>query len=165
MEQTKVESKPLENSKGSKTEHIMREFPDNKAAKSKSKDMLFAWVFFAVLAGIATGWLFSGKKAIEAQKVSETGAVVSTDTKAEVGVLNNSVNYSEAEGKLVEGGIQGEGTHHLERDGGPSQNAYLTSTVIDLQSYVGKKVHVWGETNSAQKGGWLMDVAKIKVLD
>ena len=148
-----------------KKPHIMREFPDNKSPMKKNKNMLYFWVFVAVVAGIGTGWLMSGKKADGTQQVSETGAVISTETKGEVGVLNNSVKYSEAEGKLVEGGIQGEGTHHLEREGGPSQNAYLTSTVIDLQGYVGKKVHVWGETNSAQKGGWLMDVAKIKILD
>ena len=71
----------------------------------------------------------------------------------------------EVEGTLVEGGIEGEGTHHLERPGGPSQNVYLTSTAIDLQSLVGKKVHVWGETLSGIKAGWLMDVVKVKVLD
>ena len=70
-----------------------------------------------------------------------------------------------AEGTLQEGGISGEGTHHLVRPGGDSQNVYLTSTVIDLQSFVGKKVQVWGQTVSARKAGWLMDVGKVKVLE
>jgi len=36
--------------------------------------------------------------------------------------------------------------------------------VIDLESFTGKKVKVWGETISAQKAGWLMDVGKIQVI-
>jgi hypothetical protein len=66
---------------------------------------------------------------------------------------------------LEEGGIDGEGTHHLVRDGGPSKSVYLTSTVIDLDSFAGKKVKVWGETISARKAGWLMDVGKIKIIE
>jgi len=53
----------------------------------------------------------------------------------------------------------------LERTGGASQNVYLTSTVIDLQSFVGKNVQVWGDTLSGQKAGWLMDVGKIKTVE
>ncbi len=51
------------------------------------------------------------------------------------------------------------------REGGEDQYVYLTSTVIDLESFAGKKVQIWGETTSAQKAGWLMDVGKVKVLD
>jgi hypothetical protein len=47
---------------------------------------------------------------------------------------------------------------------GEDKYVYLTSTVIDLQSFVGKKVKVWGETLSGLHAGWLMDVGKIKVV-
>jgi hypothetical protein len=69
------------------------------------------------------------------------------------------------EGILKEGGIEGEGTHHLDRGLGEDKYVYLTSTVIDLQSFVGKKVKVWGESLAGLKAGWLMDVGKIKVIE
>ena len=53
-------------------------------------------------------------------------------------------------GDFAKGGIDGEGTHKLIRDGGPSKTAYLTSSVIDLDQFVGKKVKIWGETRAAQ---------------
>ena len=37
----------------------------------------------------------------------------------------------------------------------------LTSVNIDLD----KKVKVWGETNTAQEAGWLMDVGKLELLE
>lgn len=69
------------------------------------------------------------------------------------------------EGVLKKGGIDGEGQYHLVRPGGDSQNVYLTSSVVDLSLFVGKKVKVWGETNSAKKAGWLMDVGRVEVLE
>jgi hypothetical protein len=64
-------------------------------------------------------------------------------------------------GILREGGIEGEGSHHLER-GAKDQTAYLTSSSIDMTPYIGKKVKVWGATNKGQKAGWLMDVGSIE---
>lgn len=69
------------------------------------------------------------------------------------------------EGKLKEGGIDGEGQFHLERPGGESQNVYLTSSLVDLSLFVNKKIKVWGETQKAQKAGWLMDVGRVEVLE
>ena len=66
---------------------------------------------------------------------------------------------------LKKGGIEGEGAYHLERSGGPSQNVYLTSSVLDLSQLVGRKIKVWGETNSAQKAGWLMDVGRAQIIN
>lgn len=68
-------------------------------------------------------------------------------------------------GVLEKGGVNGEGTHKLIREGGPSQTAYLTSSVLDLDQFTGRKVQVWGETFQAQKAGWLMDVGRLKVLE
>lgn len=92
------------------------------------------------------------------------GAEVSSGGKV-IGLEDSATFRDSAQGKLEEGGINGEGTHHLVRDGGPSQNVYLTSSVIDLKQYVGKSVEVWGETIGAKSAGWLMDVGKIKILD
>ena len=57
-----------------------------------------------------------------------------------------------------------EGSHLLVRD----NNAYpvaLTSSVVDLSEYEGKKVKVYGETQKALKEGWLMDVGRVEVIN
>jgi len=81
-----------------------------------------------------------------------------------VGIADEKNFKDSAEGTLEKGGIDGEGSHRLVRPGGDSQNVYLTSSVVDLDKFTGKKVKVWGQTFSAQKAGWLMDVGKLKVL-
>lgn len=84
------------------------------------------------------------------------------------GVLygNTSKTFADsATGTVKSGGINGEGTHTLEREGGKTQNAALTSSVVDLDLFIGKKVEVKGETNDSNKAGWLMDVGSIKVLE
>jgi hypothetical protein len=58
-----------------------------------------------------------------------------------------------------------EGTHRLIRPGGPSQTAYLTSSVVDLSEFENKQVQVMGATYASQKAGWLMDVGWIKVVE
>jgi len=113
--------------------------------------------------GVLTGWLLSGAQNGKTQE-KVTGTNV-TQTKKEAGISDEKTFRDTAQGLMKEGGINGEGTHHLERDGGPSQYVYLTSSVIDLDSFVGKNVQVWGETIKGAKAGWLMDVGKVKVLD
>lgn len=57
-----------------------------------------------------------------------------------------------------------QGTHKLIRPGGEDQTAFLTSSVLDLDQYVGKKVKVFGETFGSQQVGWLMDVGKVEQI-
>lgn len=70
-----------------------------------------------------------------------------------------------ATGTIVTGGINGEGTHTLQREGGKTQNAALTSSTVDLDMFVGKKVEIKGETNSSTKAGWFLDVGVIKITE
>jgi hypothetical protein len=49
------------------------------------------------------------------------------------------------------GGIDGEGSHHIERGNNKSQWVYVTSSVVDLDLLVGNRVIVWGETNLGKK--------------
>ena len=91
--------------------------------------------------------------------ISEWGTVNSNTA---VGSTNKTFK-DVAEGTLQKGGIDGEGTHKLIRPGGDSQTVYLTSSVVDLSQYEGKKVKVFGETQKALKEGWLMDVGKVEV--
>lgn len=163
----KVSTKPEVAGVGVKHKGVLKKFP-----KTKGKNTLFLILgsLLVVLGGVGTGWLLSGGI------LGSDGDRVTKESISEIEVSGTEAGYQDesyfekeeittAEGLLVEGGISGEGTHHLERGVGPSQYAYLTSTVIDLQSFVGKKVKVWGETLSGQTAGWLMDVGKIKVIE
>lgn len=79
---------------------------------------------------------------------------------------NQSEQFTdEAIGVIQKNSEEGEGTHKLVREGGESQTAYLTSSLVDLNRFVNRKVKVWGETFAAQKVGWLMDVGAVKVLE
>lgn len=129
--------------------------------KTRKETLVLGLITLAVvLLGVGTGYLFSGKKG---SQVAQPGADVKV-TQDEAGVEDEAAFPDSAEGELVAGGIDGEGTHHLEREGGASKYVYLTSTVIDLEGFVGKKVTVWGQTTTGQKAGWLMDVGKVKVV-
>lgn len=139
-------------------EQLVRKF---SGSEKKSNAVLIVIALVTVLAGIGTGYLLSGKKG-SSSGVSVPGV---TNTAKEAGMADEATFKDTATGVIRSGGISGEGTHHLERDGGPSQYVYLTSTVINMESFAGKKVQVWGQTTSAKKAGWLMDVGKLKVLD
>lgn len=128
----------------------------------KGTIILAVVAFLVVAGGIGTGYVLSGRVLGGAEKEAAPGA---TATANEAGLADEETFRDSAEGKLVVGGIEGEGTHHLDRDLGEDKFVYLTSTVIDLEAFVGKKVKVWGETISAKHAGWLMDVGKIKVVD
>lgn len=144
-------------------QQILRKF---SAPKKKTLLLPIIAALAVILSGVGTGWFLSGssltKKSTGPQGVAAPGAKEST---TEAGLQDEATFRDSAEGVLEVGGIEGEGTHHLVRDGGPSKFVYLTSTVIDLDSFAGKKVKVWGETISARKAGWLMDVGKIKIIE
>lgn len=141
-------------------EPLLKKFPKSE---NKSTLLLIAGSLLVVLAGVASGWILSGRS--QGSSAPETSAPQVEKTAMEEGITDEETFRDSAEGILEEGGIDGEGTHHLVREGGPSKYAYLTSTVIDLEQYVGKKVMVWGETISARHAGWLMDIGRIKVIE
>lgn len=116
-----------------------------------------------VLVGVLVAWLIFPKLAKNAATTG--GAPGAKVTSTEAGRLDPNIKYDTATGTLKEGGINGEGTYHLEREGGASKYVYLTSSMVDLSLFVGKKVDIWGETIASKKAGWLMDVAKIKVAE
>jgi hypothetical protein len=139
---------------------LVNKFP---TSSKKNQFILVGLAVVVVLAGVATGWLLSGRKGFPlGSSTAAPGAKVSSN---EAGIADEKTFPDTATGEIAEGGIGGEGTHHLVRPGGEAQNVYLTSTVIDLQSFVGKKVQVWGQTIKGKKAGWLMDVGKVKVVE
>ena len=116
-----------------------------------------------IIAGILSGYgLFSLQSAAGPKKLKTSieGGVKPGDS---FGVEDTQVFTDSAEGELANGGIGGEGSHHLIREGGESQYVYLTSSILDLDQFVGKTVKIWGQTFDAQKAGWLMDVGRLEV--
>lgn len=116
----------------------------------------------SVVLGTAAGYLFAG---------SSKGGSVSTPVAAgqtpKTAQQDNRTFRDFAEGTIQKrpapknGEEYTEGTHLLVRDG--AVPVALTSSVIDLSEYEGKKVKVFGETQKAIKEGWLMDVGKVEV--
>lgn len=123
------------------------------------------WLAAVLLLLMAGAGFFAGKYLAGSQPaVQKDSPSESVKTAESEGIMDKKRFPDKAEGKLVEGGIDGEGSFHLIRSGGESQNVYLTSSIVDLSKYVGKKVRVWGETFSGQKAGWLMDVGYVENL-
>lgn len=140
--------------------------------ESKSKKI---WIYVAVgclivVFGVGTGFgltqltVKSGGSSRETVSVSETGEAKNIKVGKTYG-RKDEIFSSEAVGVIKKGGFNGEGTHQLQREGGESQTAYLTSSIVDLDQFVNRKVKVFGETFAGQKAGWLMDVGAIKVLE
>ena len=131
--------------------------------KFPAKMILVTLVIIAL--GVGSGYgLFRWKGApgggVKKLKTQVTGTAAVGET---YGVEDPKAFTDSAEGELAKGGIDGEGSHHLVRPGGDSQNVYLTSSIIDLDQFVGRKVKIWGQTFQAQKAGWLMDVGRLEV--
>lgn len=148
-----------------RTTPIIKEFEPMKETKlTVNLPVIFTIVFIVVLGGISGYLLANGKSG------GKTGNVISGDKTSTglakiVGVQDEKTFKDSAEGILREGGIDSEGSHHLERPGGDSQNVYLTSSSVALDNYIGKKVKVWGQTFSSEKAGWLMDVGRLELLE
>lgn len=126
--------------------------------KSPSFPILLV-IILTVGLGILTGFFVAKKQGVNNQNIDNQ-----LSTAKASGISDKSTFKDKAEGILKEGGIDGEGNFHLERPGGLSQNVYLTSSTVDLQRYVNRKVRVWGATFQAQKAGWLMDVGYVELL-
>lgn len=140
----------------------MVEDSSNGEKKTMQRTAIGVYITLVVL-GVGTGYLLFRNTGMASKETTQKSKMVKTD-KVE-GVADTKNFKDSAEGTIEKGGINGEGTHKLIREGGPSQTAYLVSSVIDMDSYVGKKVKVWGETFAAQKAAWLMDVGKIEILE
>ena len=144
---------------------VFKKFSD-APLKRKNLGVVFV-TFVVILAGVGTGWFLTGNRFASTKKSASGVTPEGVEQSATEAGLEDESAFTEEqspEGILKEGGIEGEGTHHLDRGLGEDKYVYLTSTVIDLQSFVGKKVKVWGESLAGLKAGWLMDVGKIKVI-
>lgn len=131
--------------------------PDMKPMKKDALVVLIVYVVLMVL-GIGTGYLLSQKGS---SPLAPKGTPITTSKV--VGVQDAATFKDCATGKLEKGGLDGEGTHKLIREGGPSQTAYLISSIVDLDQYVETTVKVCGQTLGAKKVSWLMDVGRLEM--
>lgn len=147
------------------TSSVMHSFTETKSSSSGFPVKVIGILVVVAMVGVGTGYGLSqisassgGKSVIPLPKVS------SVEKGKTYGATDTAAFPDTAEGTVEKGGIEGEGQYHLVRPGGDSQNVYMTSSTVDLSQFIGKKVKVWGATQSAQHAGWLMDVGKVEVL-
>lgn len=137
----------------------------------KPQVSLFSSRFIIILAavallGVGTGYVLTrnGTASIGGKSLTPTGN--SSISKGTIEGSDDLKTFKDTtEGVLKKGGIEDEGQYHLVRPGGDSQNVYMTSSIVDLSKYLSRKIKVWGETQTAQKAGWLMDVGRVEVLE
>ena len=160
----------MEEQKQTVEPNLVQDFPE-KGNKSVLKEIVIpvAAILLIIGVGSLTGYLFSKRSAIGGSTESKEliGGAEMIQGPKEIGIKDERVFKDTAEGKVEvnDNGEVIEGSHKLIRPGGPSQTAYLTSSVLDLNQFVGRCVQVWGETFSSEKVGWLMDIGRVKVLD
>lgn len=158
--QPSVTAKPVVSTK----ESIVSPMPNEKLFTP----IKIASLIVVLVLGLGTGYLIKAKLRTSASRNS--GPVIARNVPEAglkegdiIGMQDAATFKDSSTGVLQSGGLDGEGSHNLLRPGGKSQTVYLTSSVIDLDAFVGHQVTVWGETFKGQKAGWLMDVGRVKV--
>lgn len=143
------------------SEKIVRSIDAEKLPEDNNMKKIIILIYIVlIIMGVGTGYLISRKTA-----GTVTSSAVNSGSMKVVGSNDTQTFKDSASGTLEKGGSDGEGTHKLIRDGGPSQTVYLISSVVDLDQYIGKKVKVWGQTQAAKNVAWLMDVGKVETSE
>ena len=166
MEEEKQTQKELIHDLDLKEKKSSFSLDEKKERRTSMKKPLIFTVVIALILGIGTGYIASktsdvGKKG--PLSINDSSNSTGAGKGKSFGVSDTKEFPDTTEGILREGGVDGEGEYHLERPAGESQNVYMTSSAIDLSQFIGKKVKVWGQTQTAQKAGWLMDVGKLEI--
>lgn len=143
-----------------KTENLQMEKITKSFISSKDpKRLLLTVVIVSLILGVLTGLFISNKS----NKL--TSSTLGTPAKNPQADTRTFRDFAEGVVKLkpqTSGNEYAEGTHVLEREG--AVPVALTSSVVDLSKYEGKKIKVFGETQKALKEGWLMDVGKVEEI-
>lgn len=143
------------------------QLPENLPLKSFSEGSLnrifIIILVAAVILGTSSGFILAKGKGRSAPGTNQSTDSGSTPKSAQ---QDNRTFRDFAEGTIQKRPAPKnadeyvEGTHLLVRDG--AVPVALTSSVVDLTQYEGKRVKVFGETQKAIKEGWLMDVGKVE---
>lgn len=146
---------------------ILRQNQDLMSKKTKRAFIIICVI--AVLAGVLTGagaFKLKNKKSAANNQVQNVATDPNQIKNGDVfGVQDKDTFADNATGYVEKGGVEGEGSHKLLREGGETQTVALTSSVIDLDKLVGMEVKVYGETHKAEKAGWFMDVGRVEVVN
>lgn len=151
----------MEQSLISKTSKITKDF----VSTNSPSRLLLTVVIVSLVLGALTGLILANKgkgNSLTSPNLSLSAAKnPQTDTRTfkdfAEGIIKTKPQSSDP-------GEYTEGTHILVRDSDPAHNVAITSSVVDLSQYEGKKVKVFGETQKALKEGWLMDVGKVEEI-
>lgn len=161
-----MEKEQLDQQTNNTSEPLIKSF-DKENSRSKFSPKIVIALVIVTIIGIFTGFFLSGTGTGDQSLTPKTGGILNLSSAPKgtvVGSDDTNTFKDVVEGTLKEGGIEGEGAFHLERPGGESQNVYLTSSIVDLSQFVSRKIKVWGQTQKAQRAGWLMDVGRVEVL-
>lgn len=160
-----LEPNEEKNQIGPQNSSNLRSVPKSKIPASLARFLPFLIILVIVGAGIFSGLVVSSRA--KSKAVAKSPAFEEENLNPEQKKSFQVVTRDQAEGVLEKNDKfeeTAQGQWKLIRPGGESQTAYLTSSFMDLDQYVGKKVKVFGETLGSDKVGWLMDVAKVEVL-
>ncbi|MBT4124161.1 MAG: hypothetical protein HN981_05125 [Candidatus Pacebacteria bacterium] len=173
------EVRPVGDNQNSSTSTIEMKTLDLKTKEKKSmngkqtKLLVTGIALVAIVAGLGTGY-GAFKLKMKSSPNDNGGSSPQADLQVAGDVINvgdvfgvkdDQTFKDSAEGYIEVGGLDGEGSHSLLREGGVSQTVYLTSSITDLDKLAGMKVKVWGETFKGQKAGWLMDVGRVQIVE
>jgi hypothetical protein len=128
---------------------------------SKIERLFIPILVVAVILGLITGYYFNTKSSGPSSNplIEKQAQTAGEDSKTFRDFAEGTIK-TRPEPKNNDEYV--EGTHLLMRDAGSP--VALTSSVVDLSKYEGKKVRVLGETQKAIKEGWLMDVGKVEEI-
>jgi len=154
----------------------LKENNQNSTPQTSQPKFPIYYLMVAFLGIFVAFWLsrfFPSSKSTSNNNQLSSQSLISSDqisgaASVEVGKSYGNLNGNftdKATGIVKLGSINGVGTHILEREGGISQRASLTSSVLDLDLFVDRKVQIQGETNSSDKTSWLLDVGAVTVLE
>lgn len=141
----------------------LRSAPPINPLSSASKILPIVIIVLIAGSGIFTGLVLSSRH--KNQQQATTSLADEENLTPEVKESFAKTFKDEAEGTIEKNDDldkYAQGQWKLIRPGGDTQTVFLTSSVMDLDEYVGKKVKVFGETFSSSDVGWLMDVGKVK---
>ena len=130
----------------------------NFISSNNPKKILLSVAIVSIVLGTLTGYIISNKKTggmVGGGVLAPTAKNAQTDVRT---FKDFAEGVIKAKPQPADGGYV-EGTHALIRQG--AVPVALTSSVVDLSLYEGKKVKVYGETQKALKEGWLMDIGKV----
>lgn len=153
----------------SEKEPLVQSLTIDKAAPFLKEVVLPALlIIIIILVGALSGYLLAKPGGLSPSRAGGgQGALSGKGLPAgptEMGIKDEGKFPDKAEGriKINDNPDVPDGSHQLLRPGGVSRTAYLTSSVVDLNSFVDKCVQIMGQTFSSQKAGWFLDVGWIK---